>query len=92
MIGRQIERLRRASRIDALVVAIVENDAVCRLHESFGFQREGLYRQHVRKGGKAVDVVGLGLIASDWIEQRPVSMNRLESKGFDLSAWRGAEV
>lgn len=71
---------------------IVENDAVCRLHESFGFQREALYRQHVRKGGKAVDVVGLGLIASDWIEQRPVSMNRLERKGFDLSAWRGAEV
>ncbi len=42
------------------------NAAVVRLHERFGFTREALFRDHVRKGGVFQDVVGLGLLRREW--------------------------
>lgn len=65
---------------------LIENEAVWKLHESFGFQREALFRAHVWKAGQPRDVVGLGLLADDWARQRPVSAERLAAKGFDLAA------
>ena len=65
---------------------LVDNAGVVRLHESFGFQREALMRQHVRKDGQAADVVGLGLLQSDWAVARAASRERLVSRGFDLPA------
>jgi len=62
------------------------NEAVWKLHESFGFRREALFRAHVWKHGEPQDVVGLGLLAEDWATQRPISAGRLEAKGFDLTA------
>jgi UDP-4-amino-4,6-dideoxy-N-acetyl-beta-L-altrosamine N-acetyltransferase len=62
------------------------NEAVWKLHESFGFRQEAFYRAHVWKHGEPQDVVGLGLLAADWAAQRPVSAARLEAKGFDLGA------
>lgn len=64
---------------------LIENEAVWKLHESFGFQREALFRAHVWKAGEPRDVVGLGLLAADWARQRPVSAERLAAKGFDLA-------
>lgn len=61
-----------------------ENEAVWKLHESFGFRREALFRAHVWKAGEPRDVVGLGLLADDWAAQRPESLRRLREKGFDL--------
>jgi UDP-4-amino-4,6-dideoxy-N-acetyl-beta-L-altrosamine N-acetyltransferase len=63
---------------------LIDNEPVWRLHESFGFRREALLRHHVRKQGRPVDVVGLGLLASDWAEVRPASVERLRAKGFDI--------
>lgn len=65
---------------------LIGNEAVWRLHEGFGFQREALFRQHVRKDGKAADVVGLGLLKSDWAATREASRARLVARGFDLPA------
>lgn len=65
---------------------LAANEAVWRLHESFGFVRESLLRAHVWKGGEPLDVVGLGLLASDWTAKRPETVKRLEERGFDLSA------
>jgi UDP-4-amino-4,6-dideoxy-N-acetyl-beta-L-altrosamine N-acetyltransferase len=65
---------------------LIGNEAVWRLHEGFGFQREALFRQHVRKDGQAADVVGLGLVRSDWAVARTASRERLVSRGFDLPA------
>lgn len=65
---------------------LIDNEAVWRLHEGFGFQREALFRQHVRKAGELTDVVGLGLLASDWAATREASRARLMSRGFDLPA------
>jgi len=63
---------------------LVENEAVWRLHESFGFVREACFRQHVLKNGRFQDVVGLGLLAEDWESHRLAYETRLASKGFDL--------
>jgi UDP-4-amino-4,6-dideoxy-N-acetyl-beta-L-altrosamine N-acetyltransferase len=65
---------------------LVGNEPVWRLHEGFGFQREALFRQHVRKDGQPADVVGLGLLKSDWAATREASRARLASRGFDLPA------
>ncbi len=63
---------------------LIENEAVWRMHESFGFQREALYRAHVWKAGQPRDVVGLGLLAADWAVARPASVARLQGRGFDI--------
>jgi RimJ/RimL family protein N-acetyltransferase len=65
---------------------LIGNEAVWRLHEGFGFQREALFRQQVRKDGAPADVVGLGLLKSDWAVARAASRDRLVSRGFDLPA------
>ena len=65
---------------------LIGNEGVWRLHEGFGFQREALFRQHVRKDGELTDVVGLGLLKSDWAATRAASRARLTSRGFDLPA------
>lgn len=61
------------------------NEAVWRLHESFGFVRESLLRQQVWKQGQPLDVIGLGLLASDWVVRRPESARRLREKGYDVT-------
>lgn len=61
---------------------LLENEAVWRLHESFGFVREAHYRDHVLKAGRFQDVVGLGLLAADWAKARPACALRLEQKGY----------
>ncbi|MDO8902566.1 MAG: UDP-4-amino-4,6-dideoxy-N-acetyl-beta-L-altrosamine N-acetyltransferase [Phenylobacterium sp.] len=63
---------------------LVENEAVWKLHESFGFRREALLRQHVWKNGEPRDVVGLGLLAADWATVREASRERLRGKGYVL--------
>jgi UDP-4-amino-4,6-dideoxy-N-acetyl-beta-L-altrosamine N-acetyltransferase len=65
---------------------LLENEGVWKLHESFGFVREALYRQHVFKGGRFQDVVGLGMLASDWAGARPAIEARLRDKGHDPEA------
>jgi UDP-4-amino-4,6-dideoxy-N-acetyl-beta-L-altrosamine N-acetyltransferase len=61
---------------------LIGNEPVWRLHEGFGFQREALFRGHVKKHGVATDVVGLGLLKSDWTARREASRQRLRSRGF----------
>jgi UDP-4-amino-4,6-dideoxy-N-acetyl-beta-L-altrosamine N-acetyltransferase len=65
---------------------LIDNEPVWRLHEGFGFKREALFRQHVRKAGEPADVVGLGMLASDWAHARAASRERLVGRGFDLPA------
>ena len=65
---------------------LLENEGVWKLHESFGFVREALYRQHVFKGGRFQDVVGLGMLRGDWETARPAIEARLRDKGHDPDA------
>ena len=65
---------------------LLDNEPVWKLHESFGFTREALYRQHVFKAGRFQDVVGLGMLWSDWQSARPAIEARLRAKGHDPEA------
>jgi UDP-4-amino-4,6-dideoxy-N-acetyl-beta-L-altrosamine N-acetyltransferase len=65
---------------------LVENEAVWKLHQSFGFTREALFRDHVWKDGRFQDVVGLGMLARDWEAARPGIEARLREKGVDPAA------
>lgn len=62
---------------------LVENEAVWKLHESFGFVREALFRDHVFKAGRFQDVVGLGMLKADWDAAKPKIEARLRDKGQD---------
>ena len=64
---------------------LLSNEAVWKLHMAYGFQREALFRRHVVKGGVAHDVVGLGLLASEWPALRPALAERLRAKGFAIA-------
>jgi len=64
----------------------VENEAVWKLHEAFGFRREAHYRRHVYKAGLPRDVFGLGLLAEEWRAARPAALARLRAKGYDPEA------
>ncbi len=61
------------------------NEAAWRLHEGFGFTREAHLRAHIWKEGRFWDVIGLGILASDWAAARPACQARLIAKGHDLS-------
>lgn len=65
---------------------LVENEAVWKLHESFGFVREALFRDHVFKAGRFHDVVGLGMLRADWDDAKPRIEARLSDKGQDPAA------
>jgi UDP-4-amino-4,6-dideoxy-N-acetyl-beta-L-altrosamine N-acetyltransferase len=65
-----------------------DNEAVWKLHESFGFTREACYRDHVFKAGRFRDVIALAILASDWAAARPACAARLRDKGRDPDALR----
>lgn len=44
----------------------VFNDKVIKMHEKFGFRREAYFREHCIKNDNRIDVVGLGLLKTDW--------------------------
>jgi len=62
---------------------LVGNEAVWKLHLSFGFVREALLREHVRKDGRFQDVMGLGMLKRDWDAARPAIEARLREKGWN---------
>ncbi|MBO9710209.1 MAG: UDP-4-amino-4,6-dideoxy-N-acetyl-beta-L-altrosamine N-acetyltransferase [Caulobacter sp.] len=62
---------------------LASNEVAWGLHVANGFQREALLRAHVVKGGLPQDVIGLGLLAQDWVERRPEARERLIGKGYD---------
>ena len=45
------------------------------MHEKFGFRREAYYREHCVKENQKLDVVGLGILQSEW--------NQLKSKHYE---------
>jgi UDP-4-amino-4,6-dideoxy-N-acetyl-beta-L-altrosamine N-acetyltransferase len=65
---------------------LASNEVAWTLHMTHGFQREALFRAHVVKGGAPRDVIGLGLLAEDWVERRPAARTRLLDKGFSVEA------
>jgi len=61
---------------------LITNEPVWKLHQKFGFRQEALFRAHVVKAGRPVDVMGLGLLAEDWPAVRPAMVERLKRLGY----------
>lgn len=53
------------------------NKPVLKLHERFGFQQEGLFREHHKYDDKYVDVYRLGILATEWQQRRPHMREKL---------------
>ncbi|MRI34297.1 UDP-4-amino-4,6-dideoxy-N-acetyl-beta-L-altrosamine N-acetyltransferase [Endozoicomonas sp. OPT23] len=54
------------------------NAAVIKLHKKFGFVEEGVFRQQHLVDGIFTDVHRLGLLESEWAEQKSAVRSRLE--------------
>jgi UDP-4-amino-4,6-dideoxy-N-acetyl-beta-L-altrosamine N-acetyltransferase len=65
---------------------LASNEAVWKLHQTFGFQVEARFRGHIVKDDARVDVLGLGILAGDWREKRPAMGERLRLRGFEPPA------
>jgi UDP-4-amino-4,6-dideoxy-N-acetyl-beta-L-altrosamine N-acetyltransferase len=65
---------------------LASNEAVWRLHETFGFKVEAHFRGHVIKADERVDVLGLGLLAAEWRARRPALADRLRQRGYEPPA------
>lgn len=48
------------------LTVLPDNERAIRLYESFGFQREGLFRQAVFKDGQFADLVGMSLLRHEF--------------------------
>lgn len=53
------------------------NAPVVALHQKFGFMIEGRLREHHHLEGDYVDIVRLGILASEWAEKREEMWDRL---------------
>jgi UDP-4-amino-4,6-dideoxy-N-acetyl-beta-L-altrosamine N-acetyltransferase len=56
------------------------NQSVIEMHKSFGFQQEGLYRQHRVKNGNYIDVVALAMLRREWDAHKPQIEMKLKAK------------
>lgn len=56
---------------------IYDNEKVIRMHEKFGFRREGYLREHAKRNNSWVDVVLIGLLKRDWAVYRPAMETKL---------------
>lgn len=74
-----IERAFNELGLNKLWCEVLEtNEAVWKLHQSFGFEVEARYQQHVLKNGIPMNVVGLALFKSTWMQKREEMRTRLE--------------
>jgi UDP-4-amino-4,6-dideoxy-N-acetyl-beta-L-altrosamine N-acetyltransferase len=51
---------------------LISNDMVINMHKKFGFTQEGLFRDFHFNGEKYVDVVRLGILATEWAAKRDI--------------------
>ena len=56
------------------------NSEVIEQQKKFGFQQEGLLREHIIKGDKILDVVLMAMLRNEWIEKKPLVESSLKAK------------
>lgn len=57
------------------------NHAVVRLHEKFGFNIEGTFREQFRQEGMFIDIVRLGILKREWLVARPALAEKISKLG-----------
>jgi len=71
------------------------NERVLKMHEGFGFQREGVLRQHSKKAGELHDVVLIAVFKDDWqrlIQRRLAAPARRRPRSAGRERDRAGEV
>lgn len=63
---------------------LLSNEVVWELHQRFGFTREGLYREHIRRPEGFMDVVFLAILEKEWRLIEPGIRQKLSEKGLGL--------
>ncbi len=75
------------NRIHLTVLAT--NAPAVRLYDGLGFRREGVFREHEYRAGRAVDVIEMAVLASEW--DRPTRLPSAEiGSTFALATEHGA--
>lgn len=59
------------------------NTPVIKLHQKFGFQVEGIFRQQHRIDSDYIDIYRLGLLASEWANKREEMLTKLTGNQKD---------
>ena len=54
------------------------NKPVIKLHKKFGFKTEGILREHHKVDDGFVDIYKLGILSSEWIEQKPLMQQKIK--------------
>lgn len=53
------------------------NTSVIRLHEKYGFQVEGVMREHHKVDDAYVDIYKLGILSLEWVNKRQFMLDRI---------------
>jgi UDP-4-amino-4,6-dideoxy-N-acetyl-beta-L-altrosamine N-acetyltransferase len=61
---------------------LATNNTALTMYESFGFVREGLFREQILKAGGAVDVHRLGILDREWRQIEEAQRQRLLTRGI----------
>jgi len=56
---------------------LVTNVGVIRLHEKFGFSKEGIFRDFNFDGDKYTDVIRMGILDHEWQQRRTIMLDKL---------------
>lgn len=56
------------------------NTPVIKLHQKFGFQLEGIFREHHRGDDAFVDIYRLGLLSTEWLAKRAEMITKLTAQ------------
>lgn len=51
------------------------NDRALKLYEKLGFQREGVFREHIQRDGRRYDMILFGLLRREWAERSKMRKN-----------------
>lgn len=64
--------------------ALATNQAARRLYESVGLRQEGVYREHVLKAGRPVDVVTMAMLREEWLAIRSALERRVAGRRLSI--------
>ncbi|MGG1246307.1 UDP-4-amino-4,6-dideoxy-N-acetyl-beta-L-altrosamine N-acetyltransferase [Bacillus spizizenii] len=59
------------------------NEKSLSYHQSLGFSKEGLFRNHIARNNGYLDVIRYGLLKEEWMAEKQKVMKKLVDRGID---------
>ncbi|MCY8808321.1 UDP-4-amino-4,6-dideoxy-N-acetyl-beta-L-altrosamine N-acetyltransferase [Bacillus atrophaeus] len=63
---------------------LLNNEKSLSFHQTFGFRKEGHFRNHIVRNHKYLDVIRYGLLKEEWIAEKPKVIKKLAERGIDI--------